>query len=121
MTPTPMPEQVTIGPYQYRVVLDQAAIDAACRAEKTDLCGHTHHLRQTITLSPELGPDGRAETLLHECLHAILLQTNPIADLEAAAEERLVSTLAYSLLDLLRRNPELVQYLMDSDNLGKEN
>lgn len=108
--PTP-PDTIQVGAYRYTVHFDQAVIDAASRDMKASLTGHSDHITQTIAVSPGLGPDAQAETLLHECFHAILTQVDG-TPLEDRDEERLVVTLGYQVLDLLRRNPELVAYLM---------
>jgi hypothetical protein len=107
---TNLPDHVIIGPYRYRVVLDQAVVDAASREASAHLCGSADHIGQTISLSPKLGPDARAEVLLHECIHAIFEQ----ASLERGIKgdvEHVVEVLGYQVLDLLRRNPDLVAYV----------
>jgi hypothetical protein len=108
-----MPDQVLVGPYRYTVVLSQPAVDAASREASAHLCGSADHLAQKISLSPKLGPDARAEVLLHECIHAIFEQTKLDAGLKFDVAERLVEVLGYSVLDLLRRNPKLVAFLTD--------
>lgn len=105
-----LPATVVIGPYRYRVVVDQAIVDAACREAGAHLCGSADHQTQTISISPKLGPDARAEVLVHECVHAIFEQTSVERGLKGDVE-RVVEVLGYGILDLLRRNPELVAYL----------
>ncbi|MGH3476014.1 MAG: hypothetical protein ACRDQD_04165 [Nocardioidaceae bacterium] len=108
---TAMPEVIRVGPYRYRVVVDQAVVDASCRELQANLTGSADHVTQTISLSPNLGPDARAEVLLHECIHAIFEQATVRYDVKPSVLERLVELLGYAVLDLLRRNPELVAYL----------
>lgn len=49
------------------------------------------------------------DTLLHECMHAVLRQQGRAY---TKAEERYVTALATGTLALLRNNPALVRYLM---------
>ena len=62
-------------------------------------------------LRPDQGADQKADTLLHEVLHAIWEQT-PLRSRESDEQEEVVVALAAPLLDTLRRNPRLVEYLI---------
>ena len=101
-----LPTHVQVGPIRYSLAVDQAAIDHTGSGK----AGNTNHPLQTILLSSEQGPDQEADTVLHEVLHACLHQSD--GELSVEQEERLVLSLAPLLLDTLRRNPELVAYLM---------
>lgn len=116
--PDQLPDTIRIGPYRYRVVVDQAVVDAASREASAHLCGSANHIEQTISLSPKLGPDARAEVLLHECIHGIFEQASIGRGLKGDVE-RVVEVLGYGVLDLLRRNPDLVAYLL-ADNRAHE-
>lgn len=104
------PDTIQVGAYRYRVQIDQAAVDAASREARAGLCGAADHAAQVISLSPKLGPDARAEVLLHECIHCLFEQGSLERGLKGDVE-RVVEVLGYALLDLLRRNPALVAYL----------
>lgn len=86
----------------YRIVHDPALVD---------IVGETKAEQQLIKLRPGQGPDYEADTVLHEAIHAMLSHA-PI-DLEHELEEKVCLVLAPALLDLLRRNPKLVAYLLD--------
>lgn len=71
-----------------------------------DTLGRCNCTKQTILLRSDLGRDQMADTLLHECLHA--LDYTMFLDLE----ERQVHALAGGLYALLRDNPALLLSLM---------
>lgn len=70
-----------------------------------------------IDVRSDLGPANVRDSLLHECLHAVLYchGLGKLLELDAEAEEKLVSGLAPAVLALLRRNPELVKFLLAKD------
>lgn len=108
-----IPSLVEVGPVAYDVSIDEVDLLRACRAERTDLLGHTNHRHLTILLDPNQAPGSMRDTLLHECLHAVLEQTGIAHEMEGDEEERLVYRLAPALLGLIRRNPELVTSLTE--------
>lgn len=106
------PTRIRVGPHTYKITATQAAIDAASRAEQSDLYGYTHHGRLTISLAPDILATKQQEVLLHETLHCITEQAGITAELGPKDEERIVDRLAPLLLDTLRSNPTLVDYLL---------
>lgn len=103
------PPWVQIGPKRYVVSVDQAAIDAKSVAKGDDLTGHLNVQEQTIYLAPGVEHDSTAETLLHEVLHGCFMTGEPLSDDD---EERSCILLGHMLLDVLRRNPRLVSFLL---------
>ena len=109
--PKPFPKAVQVGPYRYTVECDQAAIDRAGQEMGGNLAGHANHAALRIDLAPDLARDYEAETLLHEVLHGVFCVTGIGRDFRDA-EEPIVARMAPMLLDVLRRNPDLVAYLV---------
>ena len=73
-----------------------------------DCIGSAVHTNPVITIAADMSADRKADTLLHEVMHAIL----SVYDLrEKTADEHFVSVLTTALLDTLLRNPELVKCL----------
>lgn len=101
-----LPASILVGPHRYRV-----------RTGKQhdrilgDNAGHCVADQLTIRISRDLPPSVKAETVLHEALHAIWDQS-PMRNREDDVEEDVVSMFAPPLLDLLRRNPVLVAFLL---------
>lgn len=105
------PRKVKVGPYAYTVRFDDAAMSAAGAngACLPDVA--------SILLDSTCAPDTERDTVLHELLHAIWKQTqlvieHPDGDSDSVGE-KLIQTLAPRLLDLLRSNPKLVEYLTE--------
>lgn len=96
------PATVKVGPHLYRVVLvpDGVLIDGGT-------AGHCATSRLVIAIEPELAPSQVCDTIIHECLHALLDGT----DLDPDVEERVALCLAPGLLLLLESNPDLVAYI----------
>lgn len=101
-----LPAFIQVGPIRYSLKIDQAALDHT----GTGKSGSTLHNSQAILLCDNEGPDQQADTVLHETLHAILAQT--YGELSVDEDERIISALSPLLLDTLRRNPDLVAYLV---------
>jgi hypothetical protein len=115
-----IPATVTIGHLRYRIDVDRAAIDKASVKARCTLAGVSNSSEQRIALHPDNAPDYQAETLLHELLHQCLRVSGCDPDQDAKVnledvEERAVRSMSGPLLDLLRRNPDLVVYLTTPD------
>lgn len=106
-----MPTEVVVGPFHYRVTTDKAEHNQACREEQTELAGRTDKWLQVISIEPMLASEQKADTLLHECLHAIA-EIVGLSKEWGDQEEGFVRRLSPALLDLLQRNPQVVAYLL---------
>jgi Zn-dependent peptidase ImmA (M78 family) len=97
------PASVMVGPYRYKVVVDDARIPP-------DLYGLCDKGKHTISLHPDQSAVRLRSTLVHELLHALCDLTGVDDD---KAEERIVTVLAPALLEVLRKNPRLVDWLTE--------
>lgn len=106
-----MIDHVQVGPFRYRVVMGQAEIDRRSIEYGKHLAAHSDHTKLEITVAPDMAYDKTAESLLHEVLHAI----NFVTDLCQGAheDETICERTGPILLDVLRRNPQLVAYLLN--------
>src|SRR5688500_17816271 len=95
-----LPKSLQVGPYTITIEERQG-----------DEMGEYQGDLQRISINPEQGQDAKADSLLHEVLHACFYIAGFRKDFPEPKEERLVSALSSLLLDSLRRNPELVTYL----------
>jgi hypothetical protein len=78
------------------------------------LNGRTRVDRGMVDLaSHNVSPHKRAETYLHEFLHAIV-STGGIIRQHDTSEEDLITCLAPLLLHTMRDNPDVIAYLMDA-------
>lgn len=99
-----LPETVQVGPYTFTVNLVDEITSAA-----EEIYGLCRLDLLTITLRDGLAADATAENLVHEWLHALWFA----ARLPEKLEEEIVGRLAPGLLDGLRRNPQLLEYLAE--------
>lgn len=93
-----IPDTVQIGPHLYRVVLVPDGV-----MDDSGRFGHASIERLVIALEAEQPESLLKDTLMHECLHAMLTTL----DLEDDLEERVILTLAPALLSLANNNPQL--------------
>ena len=109
----PMPISICIGPYDVPVhIMPQGTADA----EKN--FGSFHSELMEIRMRPAFSSDQQAaDTLLHECLHAIVSVHG--MDIRKDGEERTVTVLATALSALIKFNPDLISYLKDALSNGK--
>ena len=100
----PVPNSIKVGPLTYPVRWKRWK-------KKTGKCGETHLVKQTIAVREGLSLDRMSDTLLHEALHCMLAQMG----YENDNEEWVVTALAPLLLQLLRDNPETLEYILHKE------
>lgn len=104
------PSKVQVGPFTYTVSSNEAEMAAAVREDRKEMFGRTDHVALHIILEPSQSEARMRDTVLHEVLHTLTTLTG--LDIELGQdEEGAVNRLAPALLDVLRRNPALVDYL----------
>ena len=108
---TALPDHIQVGPMCYSLAVNQAAINAI----NPELQGRTTHRNQSIVLAEGIGPDQEADTVLHELLHACLSVSGAANKVSDGLQEELVAAITPLLLDVLRRNPQLVAYLLSTE------
>ena len=106
-----LPKKVTVGPLAYRVTDDEVEHLRECATDGGDTWGTIKYGRGLILLNPEQDESHKRLALLHECLHACWHLT----DFAHQDDEDPVRRITGPLLDVLRRNPELVAYLCAED------
>ena len=112
---TDIPREVQVGPYCCRVDATKEAIEAK-RAEYSDdehTMGRFEIWRELITIDPEQGPGALRDTVLHEVLHVVVYVASLDTSPRKLSDEEIVSRTTPLLLDTLRRNPDLVAFLME--------
>lgn len=108
MLGTMMPTEIEIGPFTYDVSLDEADIDELA----PEAFAAIDPMALLIALEPAQGEDQMRDSLLHEILHGIVFATGVDQDIDAETIERLIRPLSTGLLDVLRRNPAVVAFLV---------
>jgi hypothetical protein len=103
-----IPKSVQVGPVAYEVTVVKNL-------------GSTHHAdgvtntwHGTIDLGADQHPDHQRVSFLHEVIHAVWNCAYEAEDeREKYTQEQVVRILTPTLLDVLRRNPHVVSYLME--------
>lgn len=101
----PVPSSVQILGHCFRIDSSPEA-SKLLKADETN--GDCHADECLIRLDSTRPPSLVAQTLLHEVLHAVWVFT----PLPTKREEDVVTALSPILLDVLRRNPEVVAFLV---------
>ena len=110
------PDHVWIGPHRVSIVYDQHHILMLARAGAGDRFGESDMTNMVITVSPDRAFSGMQETLLHEILHFLLweggisIPEDPEAN-EHDREEKFVGQMSGILLDCIKRNPHVFDWL----------
>lgn len=109
---TEMPKAVQVGPYRMVITREQATMDRKrCEVDDVNRIGNVAFWDQTIIVAPELAVDNSRAALLHELLHCCCWVVGH-AD-KGLDTEAFVTGISATLLDTLRRNPDLVRYLCE--------
>ncbi len=98
-----LPPHVDGGPYRFTVQHGHP------RTKDGKLDGEIHYGNLTITLRPERAAGRQRETMLHEAMHLAAFVAELKIDDE---EETFITRTSPILLEILRRNPRLVAFLL---------
>ena len=105
------PEKIKIGYREYTLEEWKQTVASANEAQ-----GQFFAKEGVIGYTAEETGVSHANTLIHECLHAIIYQWN--MDLDEKVEELVVSGLANGLTTIFVDNPKLMDYLKDKIKEG---
>lgn len=111
-TAAQLPAELIVGPNRYTVTGDELERLRTEHAERSQLDGHTDHGTLRLLVNTALAADQVRDTLLHETLHALAFLSGLSSEWGSEKEEAVVRRLSPLLLDVLRRNPDLVAYLV---------
>jgi hypothetical protein len=108
-----LPQQITIGALTYTVTDAVADHNQSVVDERVDTYGSINYGTGRIILDPKQLAQHKRQALLHEVLHGCLHETAQ----HHKWEEKAIRLIAGPLLATLRRNPDLVAYLLADDSL----
>ena len=98
---TKMPKSVKVGYFNYTIKENEDLVENL---------GLTKLDKLIIEITPSYPEQIVKETLLHECLHAILKDSFLFND---EIEENLVSMISPQIMMVMKDNPDLKSYLFD--------
>lgn len=111
-----IPTHVFVGPYRIEIKLvpDPSVHlkDSSSHAADSDLYGMLKLRDEAMYISETLSTNSMADTILHETLHAMWAAVGGWGN--DVPEEQVVAGFTTILLDTLRRNPELIDYLVNT-------
>ncbi len=108
-----LPSEIVTGPFRYRITLDPVVCKESGVGKALFYAGQTHHNELKVLLAADLPPGEFADTVLHEWLHTIW-RTFHLPPEDDQKEEAIIKRLSTVLLDGMRRNPQLVAFLMEA-------
>jgi hypothetical protein len=113
MSQVRLPRSLKAGPFDIKVDVSKKAQERVDRDTEGPLYGMWDGKSATILLSTRAADTIMRETLVHEILHAVLELSgaSSVHIKDSDEEEGIVRSIAPMLLDVLRRNPKLVDYL----------
>jgi len=79
--------------------------------EDKDSYGLTTSEINTIELRPDLPEDKLVRVFMHEITHAIIFET-PMSMRKRFDVEEVCDIVGYHVVDMLKENPEIVQYIL---------
>lgn len=95
----------------FRITEDESEYASAVIGNEGQLWGQISYGRGVIVLNPGQSDDHKRFALFHELMHAVWHQSDRAHD----GDEEVIRRVAAPLLDMLRRNPELMAYLLRKD------
>lgn len=101
-----IPNKVQIGPYNFKIITME---NLSSEDKKVD--GYIDFENCEIYIEQNICDDVKKTTLLHEILHAILMQS----DIDSSGDNvihKAVNIISMGLLDVLRRNQDILKYLI---------
>lgn len=110
---TNRPTQVQVGVFLYNVIYSHEEIQLVSAQEGQSLVGFVDHHSLVIIVNDAAEEQVIRSTLLHEVLHCLWKDVGIGADM---MQEDSVGCLTPRLLQLLRENPVLLEYLTSSDD-----
>lgn len=115
---TDRPTEVWIGPHHYDIIYDEAELGLQAMDDGSDPAwAHISFVKGQITLDPRRPESGIRDSLIHEILHGVWHNVGlpaSSADLGGYNEEIVVNALATQLMQVLRMNPTLLDYMVSS-------
>lgn len=110
------PDSVWIGPFLIKIIWDSGLLAKdAQESGMPSLAGISDGSNLYIILDERLPEPKARDTLLHEIMHIMWYQA-AIRNVENPTEEFIIDTMSLFLLTMMRNNPDVVAYLVGSND-----
>jgi hypothetical protein len=114
------PESVQIGPIRYRITDredDWHAWEKDGNRQQRKMAGAAWNTKALILVNADDDVQQQRVTVLHEIIHALVdMFTSYKQPKDKETEEGWIGTIDAGLLDVLRRNPNLVTWLLETES-----
>lgn len=107
-----LPSKIDVGPVSYLLMLNDSTRIRGQEFIRGNVLGETGHDQLEIVIDPNQPPGRLRDTVFHETMHVAMHLTGIDFELGTEKEEHYVRRLSSIILEILRRNPDLVEYLM---------
>lgn len=111
--PTP-PKKIDLGAVIYQVEVIPQLVDAY---DKKRLMGEIKHSLSRIQLDANAEVQAMATTLMHEIVHYFIMEYGQITAIAPDRMEEIVTAFATGLIQLIRRNPDLIKFIQELDDV----
>lgn len=106
-----VPKSFQVGPTKIDIVIDEAEFHKHAKdQDPSDAYGYTYFFGQKVYMDPNQGDDNLAETSLHETLHCVAEHVGLKEIFSDGDEEKFIAMISPTLLDVMRRNKDLVMF-----------
>lgn len=109
-----LPEKIDLGAVTFHIEVVPRLTDSN---DKRRLMGQIRHSLSRIQLDTEAEVQAMATTLMHEIMHYYVVEFGQESAVNPERMEDLVTALASGMTLLIRRNPNLIKFIQELDDV----
>lgn len=118
-TPPQLPKTIKVHGVEFDFITDELEVRRLqAQWEDTESLGFFCSREHVMVIHPDQPELSKGDTSVHELLHAIWWQAGGRTIVDSELEEKIISLLSGPLFDVIRRNPEYINYLMSIEGNG---
>lgn len=109
-----LPDKIDLGAVIYSIEVVPGLTDGD---DKKRLMGQIKHSLSRIQLDANAEIQAMATTLMHEIMHYYIVEYGQETTIDPSRMEDIVTALATGITYLIRRNPDLIKFIQELDNV----
>lgn len=111
-----IPKKIKVGPFDFSITSDKKSFDNyGLKVKDLEAVGYTDDQQLNIHIAPGLSPGAEREVCLHETFHAMYYLMGLDLALGPDKEELIVNAFGVAMLQVIRDNPGLIEYLQQKE------